>query len=105
MVTSSKEISITPKLDQTETSSISYQNDSRKSLSEFELIGEYSFINQIKSGIKWFIDPFKTCCLSKIKQDQTSKNLFPSNCLKPEFNRVNGLLKYFTFGVMFTNGM
>jgi len=108
MVSSPRQSSITSvslKLDQTEISPISHHSDSIKSLSQSDLIVEYSFKNKLKSGIKWLIDPFEKCCSSKSKHHQTSKNPFDSQCLKPEFNRVNGLLKYFTFGVMFTNGM
>lgn len=79
-------------------------HDSKKSLSQSDLVVEYSFINKFKSGIQWLTDPFNKCCSSKVKHHQTSKKLFNSKCLKPEFNRVNNLLKYFTFGIMFTNG-
>jgi len=93
------------KHDQSEISPSSNHSDSIKSLSQSDLTVEYSFKNKLKSGMKWLIDPFEKCWSSKTKNHQTSKNVFDSQCLKPEFNRVNGLLKYFTFGVMFTNGM
>jgi hypothetical protein len=108
MVSSPRQSSLTSvslKLDQAETSSIPHRNDSIGNLSESDLIGEYSFQNKLKSGMKWLIDPFQQCYSSKSRIHQTSKYPFDSQCLKPEFNRVNNLLKYFTFGVMFTNGM
>jgi len=108
MVSSPRQLSITSlslKHDQAETAPSPHHSDSTKSLSESDLIVEYTFKNKLESGIKWLIDPFEKCCLSKRKLHQTSKYSFDSQCLKPEFNRVNNLLKYFTFGVMFTNGM
>jgi hypothetical protein len=108
MVSSSKQSSVTSlslKHDHEEISSIPHHNDSIKSLSQTDIIDESSFPNKLKSGMKWLIDPFEKCCSSKTKFHSTSKNPFDSQCLKPELNRVNGLLKYFTFGVMFTNGM
>jgi hypothetical protein len=86
-------------LDQREISS------TQQSSSHPDLTANSSFKDKLNSGMKWFIDPFEKCCSSKTNFHQTSKNPFDSQCLKPEFNRVNGLLKYFTFGVMFTNGM
>lgn len=74
-----------------------------QNLSESELITDTSFKNQIKSGTKWLISPFEKCCSSTDTNPQ--QPLFDSKCLKPEFNRVNVLLKYFTFAIMFTNGM
>jgi hypothetical protein len=108
MVSSSKQPSITSlslQHDQREGSSTLHYSDSTKSLSQADLTTNDSFKNKLNSGMKWLIDPIKQCCSSKTNAHQTSKNLFDSQCLKPEFNRVNGLLKYFTFGVMFTNGM
>ena len=96
--------SVSIKIDQPETS-IAYRNSSIASLSEFDLIVEYSFTNKLESGMKWLLDPFKQCCTSDAKAQDTSKNPFDSECLRPEDNQVNGLLKYFAFGVMFTNSM
>ncbi|CAF0916558.1 unnamed protein product [Rotaria sordida] len=104
--TQSSQTSISYKFNQTEISSISYHsNISIHNLSRPDLNIEYTYKNKLKSGIKWLIDPFQQCCLSKTRIHKTSKYLFDSECLKTEFNRVNHLLKYFTFGVMFTNGL
>ncbi|CAF3355835.1 unnamed protein product [Rotaria sp. Silwood1] len=90
---------------QTSISSISHHSNSIRNLSRSDLNIEYTCKKKLKSGIKWFIDPFQQCCSSKTRIRQTSKYIFDSECLKSELNRVNGLLKYFTFGVMFTNGL
>ncbi|CAF0815638.1 unnamed protein product [Rotaria sordida] len=104
--TQSSQTSISYKFNQTEISSISYHsNINIHNLSRPDLNIEYTYKNKLKSGIKWLIDPFQQCCLSKTRIHKTSKYLFDSECLKTEFNRVNHLLKYFTFGVMFTNGL
>jgi hypothetical protein len=108
MVSSPKQSSIiSPSLhsDRRESSSIQHHSDTGESLSQPDLTANSSFKDKLNSGMKWFIDPFEQCCSSKAKLHQTSKISFDSKCLKPEFNRVNGLLKYFAFGVMFTNGM
>ncbi len=108
MVSSPKQSSIiSPSLhpDRNESSSVQQPSDSGQSLSQPDLTANSSLKNKLNSGVKWFIDPFEKCCLTKSKLHQTSKTRFGSQCLKPEFNRVNNLLKYFAFGVMFTNGM
>ena len=76
--------------------------ESIQNLSELELVIDTSFKNQIKSGTKWLIRPFEKCCSSTPSKTQST---FDSDCLKPELNRVNSLLKYFTFAIMFTNGV
>lgn len=104
MASSPKQVSIKSlslNLDQPEISPI----ESIKSLSETDLNVEYSFVNKLKSGLHWLTDPFNKCCISKTTDQPTSKNSFDSQCLKPKFNQVHNLLKYFTFGIMFTNGM
>jgi hypothetical protein len=105
MVSSHAQASLSIKTDQDEISSTPYHENSIQSLSQSDLIVEYSFKNKLKSGVQWLIDPFQQYCSSDTRHDQKSKYPFDSKCLKPEFNRVNGLLKYFAFGVMFTNGM
>jgi hypothetical protein len=97
--------SLSLKLDQPENSTLPRHSDSLRSLSQSDLILENSFSNKLKSGMKWLLDPFQQCCSLKTTIHQTSKYPFDAQCLKSEFNRVNGLLKYFAFGVMFTNGM
>jgi hypothetical protein len=84
---------------------IPLHSSSIRSLSESDLMADYTFKDKLKSGMQWLINPFEQCCSSKTNVNRQSKHPFDSQCLKPEFNRVNGLLKYFTFGVMFTNGM
>ena len=81
--------------------------ESIQNLSELELVIDTSFKNQIKSGTKWLIRPFEKCCSStpSDQQQQKTQSTFDSDCLKPELNRVNSLLKYFTFAIMFTNGV
>ncbi|CAF2312509.1 unnamed protein product [Rotaria sp. Silwood2] len=103
--TQSSRTSISYKFNQTGILSISHHSNSIQNLSRSDLNIEYTCKNKLKSGIKWFIDPFQQCCSSKTRLHQTSKYIFDSKCLKSQVNRVNGLLKYFTFGVMFTNGL
>lgn len=74
-----------------------------QNVSESDLVIDASFKNQIKSGMKWLISPFENHCSST--NTTPRQPLYDSTCLKPEFNRVNVLLKYFTFAIMFTNGM
>ncbi|CAF1475210.1 unnamed protein product, partial [Adineta steineri] len=106
MVSSEVQSSVTSfsdRLDQLEATTESRRSNSLRSSSESDLIVNNSFINKLKSGVKWLIDPFQRLCSSKTIDHQVHKYRFDSHCLKPEFNRVNGLLKYFTFGIMFTN--
>lgn len=98
-------ISLSLNHDQQEVSSTLQPHDSSKSISQTDLTADESIKNQLKSSMKWFINPIKKCCSSKINLHQSGKNSFDSRCLKPELNQVSGLLKYFTFGIMFTNGM
>lgn len=66
---------------------------------------EYSVQDKVKSGLHWVIDPFRRCCSRNEEANPPSKPPLNPRCLKPELNRVSGLLKHFAFGVMFTNGM
>lgn len=88
-----------------EISSNSDRSDNIQNLSRSEVNRAYTCKDKFESGMKWIIYPFQQCCSSKRNTHQTSKRQFDIDCLKPEFNRVNGLLKYFTFGIMFTNGL
>lgn len=97
--------STSDKQNETEISSLSHYSRSPESLSRSNLTDQYSFKNKFISVMKWFADPFRHCCSSMTRTQQSSKYLFESKCLKSQFNRVNGLLKYFAFGVMFTNGL
>jgi hypothetical protein len=105
MVSSPAQLSLSMKLDDEESPDTPHHKNSIQSLSESDLIIKYSFKNKVKSGMKWLIHPFQKCCSSEARLHQTSKHPFDSHCLKPQFNQVNGLLKYFAFGVMFSNGM
>ncbi|CAF3694918.1 unnamed protein product [Adineta steineri] len=108
MVSSEVQSSVTSfsdRLDQLEAATESRRSNSLRSSSESDLIVNNSVINKLKSGVKWLIDPCQRLCSSKTINHQVYKYQFDSHCLKPEFNRVNGLLKYFTFGIMFTNSI
>lgn len=69
-----------------------------------KITDQYTFPEKMTTGIRWMIDPFRRFC----GRYKSSSKMYLSKApmhLKPQLNRVNGLLKYFTFGVMFTNGM
>ncbi|UJR25825.1 hypothetical protein I4U23_007175 [Adineta vaga] len=85
--------------------SFSHRNSSLRSRSQSDLNVQSSLVDKFKSGIQWIIDPFRECCSVNQTNHPLTKHIVDSQCLKLEFNRVNGLLKYFTFGVMFTNGI
>ncbi|CAF0910058.1 unnamed protein product [Adineta ricciae] len=86
--------------------SLAQEANSFQSLSVSDLNTQNSLVDKFRSGIKWIISPLRRCCSSSTSTNRPSpKPVVDSRCLKPEFNRVNGLLKYFCFGVMFTNGI
>ncbi|CAF1033782.1 unnamed protein product [Rotaria magnacalcarata] len=105
MISTPTQSSLSHKFNQRETSISSQNNRSIESLSRSDLNTEYTWQDKIKSGIKWILEPFQECCSSNTKIYQISNYRVDSECLKSAVNRVNGLLKYFTFGVMFTNGL
>ena len=75
--------------------------------SENDPMVQYTFQDKFKSGVKWLIRPCEQICSPSTAQpaSTTSPHGLSSRRLKPTLNRVNGLVKYFAFGVMFTNGM
>ncbi|CAF0856865.1 unnamed protein product [Adineta ricciae] len=86
--------------------SLTQEANSFQSLSVSDLNTQNSLADKFRSGIKWIISPLRQCCSSSTSTNRSSlKPITDSRCLKPEFNRVNGFLKYFSFGVMFTNGI
>ena len=65
---------------------------------------QYTFPEKMATGIQWMINPVRRICRPRKSNEKTHLSKAPMS-LKPRLDRVNGLLKYFTFGVMFTNGM
>ena len=80
--------------------SISRQSDAVLSLPESEN-DEHNFtvFEQLRYSIEWLFEPiFRR--IRNVSTDEIKSTQLPS-----KYNRVSGILKYFTFGVMFTNGM
>ncbi|CAF0854243.1 unnamed protein product [Didymodactylos carnosus] len=84
--------------DETNQCESSIDSDESASLQE-----KHTFRSIVTSGYKWLCSPIRTWC-KKTKAAKLSVTIDHS-LLNNNYNHVNGCMKYFTFGVQFTNGM